>query len=182
MNKQIKVILGAGAFLVLIIGASVLYSFLGDKYTPAPQSAVSQQPVLAVDFTVTNKDGQEVKLSDYSGKAMIVNFWASWCGPCKSEMKSFNDAYKKYGTDIEFMMVNMTDGNRETVDIANKYIVKQGYTFPVYFDTMEQNAAVTYGITSIPSTLFIDKEGKIVAGVTGAMDEKSLDEHIQKIN
>ena len=70
-------------------------------------------------------------------------------------------------------MVNMTDGVRETTEVAKAYITSQGYTFPVYFD-VEQNAAMTYGVTSIPSTYFIDKDGYAVAYAQGAINSEVL--------
>ena len=86
--------------------------------------------------------GAEVNLSDYFGKPIVLNFWASWCPPCKEEMPDFNAAAQEH-TDIQFLMVNMTDGDRETVEIAKEYVEAQGFTFPVFFDT-ELSAATAY--------------------------------------
>lgn len=134
----------------------------------------------APDFTVYDIDGNAVSLSDFIGKPVIINFWASWCGPCKMEMPEFEEKYNELGDDIQFLMVNLTDGNRETIDTAAAYIEESGYTFPVYFDT-DQDAAYTYGVYSIPSTYFIGADGSAVAMAQGAIDGTVLDRGISMI-
>lgn len=134
----------------------------------------------AIDFTVVNANKEDFKLSSAFGKPIILNFWASWCPPCKSEMPEFQKAYEKYGLDIQFIMVNLTDGERETIDTASAFIKKQGYTFPVYFDT-NQDAANAYQINSIPDTYFIDKDGKVAATVQGMLDADTLQKGIDLI-
>ena len=134
----------------------------------------------APDFTVYDIDGDAVSLSDFIGKPVIINFWASWCGPCKMEMPEFEEKYEELGGDIQFLMVNLTDGNRETRETAISYIEESGYTFPVYFDT-DQDAAYTYGVYSIPSTYFIGADGSAVAMAQGAIDGSILDQGISMI-
>ena len=138
--------------------------------------------VAAPDFTVTDASGNSVNLSDFLGTPVVVNFWASWCGPCKSEMPDFETAYTEYDSEIQFMMVNLTDGYDETVEVAQNYVNDKGFTFPVYFDTIDSNAALTYGVFSIPSTFFIDAEGNIVAHATGALDLETLEKGISMIH
>ncbi|MDD3660435.1 MAG: TlpA disulfide reductase family protein [Lachnospiraceae bacterium] len=126
-----------------------------------------------LDFTVLDMDGNEVTLESKIGKPLVINFWASWCPPCKGEMPDFEEVYQEKGEDITFMMVNMTDGGRETIETAKSFLNDSGYTFPIYFDT-EQSAAGAYGISSIPTTIFIDAKGQIIAGSTGAIDKETL--------
>ena len=108
-----------------------------------------------------------------------MNFWASWCGPCQMEMPDFQAKYEELGSEVQFLMINMT-GGRETLDSAQKFIAEQGYTFPVFYDT-DSDAAVTYGAYSLPTTYFIDAEGNAVAQATGAINGEILQTGIDMI-
>ena len=134
----------------------------------------------APDFTFYDLEGNAHTLSEYAGKPVILNFWASWCGPCKSEMPDIEGAYKTYGADIHFIMVNLTDGVSETVETASGYISGQGYTFPVYYD-LDLAGAEAYKVTGIPVTYFIDANGNIVAYATGMMSASRLQNGIDMI-
>lgn len=134
----------------------------------------------APDFTVLDREGNEVKLSDFFGKPIVLNFWASWCPPCKAELPDFEAAAKKYAGDVTFLMVNMTDGQRETVAVAQDFVESAGYTFPVYFDTGYE-ASYNYGVSSIPQTYFIDAEGYLVACATGMISGTQLEQGIGMI-
>ena len=167
------------AFVLVMGGAYTMYENLAGQgsapMTEREDMAMDSNPdaVMAPDFTVANKKGKLVSLSDMRGKPVVVNFWASWCGPCKSEMPDFEELYQTYGDEIEFMMVNMTDGGRETLRRAKRFMKKSGYTFPVYYDT-QLSAAIAYGVTSIPATYFIAADGSAVAYGLGALDAASL--------
>ena len=185
-NKTFFILLAV--FVAVLVGAWLLYDNLGSQFgsaslatqdTTAPEATASASS-MAPDFTVTDRDGKEVDLYDFHGKPIIVNFWASWCGPCKSEMPDIEAAYQAYGEDIHFLIINLTDGSRETVASAASYIQQEGYTFPVYYDTTTE-AATTYHAYSIPTTYFIDAAGNGVAYYTGAMSSAILQQGIDMI-
>ena len=134
---------------------------------------------LAYDFTVYDGNGVAVKLSDYVGKPIVLNFWASWCGPCKSEMPEFQEIYKEMGQQVQFLMVNATVSG-DTVEDAKAYIQQAGYTFPVLFDT-RGNALQIYGVDAFPTTYFLDKAGNPVARAVGAINKASLLKGIEMI-
>ena len=197
-------------FVLLIGGAYVLYDRLGQEVaaeqmivhaTPQPTAEPAAEEVIpesepaaetesadheeaediiAPDFQVYDKDGNGVHLSDFFGKPIVLNFWASWCGPCQSEMPDFNEKYAELGGDVHFVMVNMTDGGRETVETASAFIEKNGYDFPVLFDTKSE-AAMTYGAYSLPTSFFINAEGHVIAQAVGAIDAATLQRGIDMI-
>ena len=136
----------------------------------------------ALDFALEDWDGNATSLYDLiaQGKPIVLNFWASWCPPCKGEMPEFEKVFKELGDDVQFIMLNVTDGQRETRAIGEKYVNDQGYTFPVFFDS-SQEGSIVYGIRYIPTTLFIDSNGYIVAGAQSAIDEKILRQGIEMI-
>ena len=96
------------------------------------------------------------------------------------EMPDFQEKYLELGDEVTFLIINMTDGSRETVEIASDFIAQQGYTFPVYYDTAS-SAAITYNVYSLPTTYFIDAEGNAIAQATGAIDGETLQRGIDMI-
>jgi thiol-disulfide isomerase/thioredoxin len=184
MNKSAKLIIAIAAFGLLLIAATFGYSFLSKQYKPESRSSVLNSQVsrqTAPDFAVEDANGNDVKLSGFKGKPVVVNFWASWCPPCRGEMPDFNKLYQEYSDKgVIFLMVNMTDGQRETVDIAKKFVKDNNYKFSVYFD-VNSDAANNYGISSIPDSIFIDKSGNIVNSYEGAIDEATIQRNIETL-
>ena len=209
MNKKLVLIIGL-VFALVLIGAGVLYNSLAgsvqmgglattpqetqaptESQAPAetegenPGQTTETQPTepaanMAPDFTMLDMEGGEVNLASFFGKPIILNFWASWCGPCKMEMPDIQKFYEQYGEKIHFLIVNCTDGSRETVDTAKAFLADTDYTFPVYFDTTSMGA-YTYGASSIPLTFFIDAEGNLTAYYMGAMSAGILQQGIDMI-
>ena len=195
MDKKKNLIVIVLALVLLIAGASVLYNRLGEYMAPeqlavaetVPTEETGTEPagteppgIPAPDITIYDGEGNPVKLSDYFGKPIVMNFWASWCGPCKREMPHFNEKSQELDGKVQFLMVNMTDGRRETVETASAFIESQGYTFPVLFDiTLE--AAYTYGAYSLPTTFFIDAEGNVITRANGGISSETLQRGIDLI-
>ena len=183
MKNKVWIII-AVAFVAIMILAAVLYPKLSEKYSSGgdsePSNETSENLVEAYDFTVYDSEMNAVKLSEYFGKPIVINFWASWCGPCKSELPAFDAMYEKYGDEVVFMMINLTDGQRDTVDSIKKFVADNGYSFPVYYD-IEYNASNTYGVRSIPQTVLINADGSLYDTRVGAMSEVVLENYIKQM-
>ena len=185
MKKYIIIALCSIALVGILIGAAVLYTRLSDGYAPdsiAEEKEKDQNDDLAKapNFTVYDEFGKQVNLSDFKGKPVVLNFWASWYGPCKSEMPAFEAAYKELGDEIHFLMINLTDGRRETVGTAQEFLDTTDYTFPVYYD-LDLSAAMQYTSNSIPITYFINSDGEMVAYASGAISADMLAQGIGMI-
>ena len=199
-------LIGIVAFAVLLVAAGVAYNALAPaaeredlvaqpSNTPeasqpggnaAPGRAdgssagAASEPVAAPDFTAVDADGREVTLADFRGRPVVLNFWASWCGPCQHEMPAFQAAFDRYGDEVQFLMVNMTGMNGESRETAMRLIEAEDYSFPVFFD-QNGSAARAYGVSSIPQTWFVDADGNVAGRAMGALDEARLDQGIALI-
>ena len=180
MKKKIVLLLLIVLFSALLVAAPLLYNHLKDNAPVQSMTESELEKYRAPDFTVYDISGNAVQLSDFFGKPIVLNFWASWCGPCQGEMPYFDTAAAAYQDEVVFLMVNMTDGSRETIDTAAAFIENRGYDFPVYYDT-KQNAAEIYGVYSLPTSYFIDANGTLVTYAKGAITYEMLLEGIGMI-
>ena len=182
-NNKILFAVVAVLFVALLAAAAVFYNDLSDRYSQdqvATQAPDAPSTVTAPDFTVEDRDGNPVSLSDYLGKPVVLNFWASWCGPCKNEMPAFDQAFAQYGDRVQFLMVNLTDNYQETLESAKTFLETVDYKFPVFFDT-KMEGGIAYGVTGIPATYFINAQGQVVARAVQSLDYDTLDRGIGMI-
>ena len=191
MKSQKRDVLIATALVLLLAGAALGYRTLSNRYEPdtVPQEsfpvpdeasvtdAAAPELPAAANFTVDDGDGNEIQLAEFIGEPIIVNFWASWCPPCRAELPDFEVAYQEHGTQIRFLMIDLTDGVQETHAAVDALIAENGYTFPVYYDTTG-SAVSAYQLYSIPKTVAINADGRIVRTQLGALNEETLAELI----
>ena len=157
---------------------------------PAPEAERTEAPAatpevagpvmrnMAADFKAYDDAGNPVTLRAQRGKPVVVNFFASWCGPCKMEMPYFEACYKQYGDQVTFMMVNLCAFGNDTKENGKKLVEEGGWTFPVYFDS-DGDAAIKYAIRSMPTTIFVSADGELKGRHTGMMTMDALEKTIK---
>ncbi|MBD8519656.1 redoxin domain-containing protein [Lysinibacillus sp. FSL R7-0073] len=140
------------------------------------------------DFTLTSLDGEDITLSDLRGKKVVLNFWATWCPPCKAEMPHMQSFYDKYGQEknVEIIAVNLTSAERDVtadakVDTVMTFRDSFELTFPILLDP-ENSAGSDYQIITIPTTYFIDSNGYIQRAIKGPMDVDMLKEYVDALD
>lgn len=131
-----------------------------------PAIRADEGPVLdeaAKEWSLVNMNGKHVKLGDFDGEVLLVNFWATWCAPCRAEMPSLEKLYADYGSKISFMLVT-----NEDIDPIREFLEQKNYSFPVWLTLSPPPSIMT--TKSIPTTFIVNKQGKIVFNKKGAMD------------
>ena len=129
----------------------------------------------APDFTLINMSGEEVKLSDYRGKLIYLNFWATWCGYCDQEMPDLQ-ALNIENDDMVVLAVNV----REDKELVQSYLDEGGYDFPVLLDE-EGEIATKYLVAGMPTTYFINSEGILLDRYPGMMEKEQMEEILGKM-
>lgn len=160
-----------GGLFILAMAVAVLFfgGELADD-TAETAEAISTLPIsggpvnigdMAIDFTLTNLDGTAVTLSDHLGQPIVINFWASWCGPCRIEMPELQTLHDQYAANgLVILAVNQA----ETADVAASFFLDEmGLTFANPLLDSEAAAADKYGVRNLPTTLFIDANGQVTA-------------------
>ncbi|MFC1496372.1 TlpA family protein disulfide reductase [Candidatus Margulisiibacteriota bacterium] len=172
----------AAFWFVLLIIMLIIYSsqqnqqVINKDQAISPKSQTQQSQKVAPDITVEDFNGKKVKLSDFRGKVVMLNFWATWCPPCRKEMPSMELLYDGM-KDEDFVMMAVSMGEEKAK--VKKFIDDNDYTFPVYLDK-NRKASAKYSVTGIPTTLLIDKNGKIAYKKVGGEDWNSK-ENVDRI-
>ena len=144
----------------------------------AEKIEASSERKVAQDFSLTTLQGEQVSLSDYKGKIVILNFWTSWCGPCKEEMPHMQSFSEKH-PDVAMLAVNLTSMDLG-LDAVKQFVEEFGLTFPILLDE-EDVVGKQYNILTIPTSYMIDPEGRIFKEVIGPMDERMMEDLISEL-
>lgn len=162
--------------------------------TEAPAETVSEtkaagkETVAAPDFTLTDQFGNVHTLSEYKGKTIFLNFWATWCGPCRMEMPYIQKVYEDYGSNSGDVIIlgvanpkteahsNNSDGTQEEIE---SFLIENGYTYPVAMD-LDGSVFAAYGIQAFPTTFMIDKNGNVYGYAPGSLSEDMVRSIIQQ--
>lgn len=161
--------------LVIILGLVGLmsYAIFGNRANVKTSPLIGKQ---APDFTLRTFDGQELSLSDLEGKTILLNFWASWCMPCRQEAGPLENSWQKYkDDDVVFVGVNVWDENSN----AQRYLVQFGGGYPHALDPNEE-IQIDYGVGGVPETFFIDSAGIVRDKFTGPLTEQIIDYFVLK--
>jgi peroxiredoxin len=166
------------ALLIAILAMLATGKYLDRSRRHGPLKLVGDvRGVPAPDFELVSLDGKKVKLSDYRGKAVLLNFWATWCSPCKVEMPWFVDLQKRYGSD-GLVILGIAMDDTTTPKIA-QFASEMGVNYPVLLGT--DKVSEDYGnVEFLPTSFYIDREGKIIGKGAGLLGRKEIEENVQK--
>ena len=168
--------------IVVVVAAVTLMLFAGVRMSRSRASVTRIKPVgkngsVAPDFELKGLDGKQVRLSDYRGKVVLLNFWATWCAPCKIEMPWFVDLQKQYASQgLQVIGVAMDDSGEETIA---KFAKEMGVNYPVLIGKEAVGDAYG-GVEFLPTTFIIDRQGKVVDRVFGLVGRSEFEDNIKK--
>ncbi|OAB42472.1 TlpA family protein disulfide reductase [Paenibacillus glacialis] len=177
---------GIAIIILLILVVWGVYDYTKDNGTPNEQTSSAGVKVgikkgdTAPDFKLLTLDEKQMKLSEFAGKKVILNFWATWCPPCRVEMPHMEKLYKDYEEDVVVLSVNLTQTEKNQSDVI-AFVEDFGLTFPVVMD-IEGDVATTYQIFTYPTTYIIDSQGIIQEIFKGAINYEIMEKAITKVN
>lgn len=163
--------------IVLIVLLAIGYAIYSGFFTNAKAGKSTADSNVAYNFTLSDLEGNDHNLTDYLGKGVVVNFWATYCPPCEKEMPYIENAYQDYKNQgVEVLAINV----EEPMRIANLFISEKNVSFPVLLDRYGKTSQA-YEVINLPVTFFINAEGEIVERISGEMTEEMIRENMEKI-
>ena len=171
MRRHWKLI-SIATLAALVVAFFTLLAFgLANRESPTGRSGVTRVGKLAPDFSMALLSGGEFRLEDHAGSPLVINFWASWCPPCRDESPGFERVWRKYRDfGVQFVGVNIQD----TQEDAARYVEEFGLTFPNGRDP-DGKITIEYGVIGLPVTFFIGANGIVEGRWVGAVPEDKLE-------
>ncbi|MBS5798512.1 MAG: redoxin domain-containing protein [Clostridiales bacterium] len=189
LKKHMGKIQKIGGFILIVMGLLMFTKgiTMPEYVQPSNEqqgSEKSQQIPMAPDFTLVDQYGQEHTLSDYKGKVVFINFWATWCPPCKAELPDIEEIYREYGMnkdDVVILGMTFPNMDREkSKEEIIEFIEEEGYTFQTLFDE-SMELAYKYYINAFPTTFLINKDGTVEGYASGMLTKETMKEIIEKL-
>ncbi|MEH6942280.1 thiol-disulfide oxidoreductase ResA [Bacillus sp. JJ722] len=172
-NKKRRLIMRS--VVLVIMGIAILYTLYAN-FTKEDNKAVAKGQE-APDFVLTDLEGKKHQLSDYRGQGVFLNFWGTWCPPCKEEMPYMENQYQKYKDNgVQVLAVNI----EESEVVVSSFVKKHGLTFPVPMDR-DGRVNDAYGVFNLPVTFLIDKNGIVIDIIEAGMTEELIQQQMERI-
>lgn len=198
-NKNIvKYTVKIGGALLIVMGLFMIFNVLrtpasnstvtpnetvsSETPAPSPDSSEERELPAAIDFNLPDQNGEYHSLSDYAGKTIFLNFWATWCGPCQKEMPDIQALYEEYGQNTGDVIIlgvanPKTSSNPNNSDVSTDEVIQfindNGYTYPTIMDTTGE-LFYQYGISSFPTTFMITKDGLVYGYISGMLEKQMM--------
>ena len=174
-KSTLCLILIAAAILIgCLMGLGKLSGFYNSEAHLTAATDSDKPKVEAPDFYVYDMDGNKMSLSSLrDGRKAVINFWVSWEEDCVVGLESCEKAYKEFGDDVLFMMIDLPNDGRETEDMARKLIDAKGWTLPFYFDS-DNEIWQYYDVTGLPSTYILNSDGTFYGFTQGSLETDAL--------
>lgn len=186
MKKVLVLLVSFLASCFLLTGCALLPLFSSKSY----ESTLKPNQPVTLDFSIKDKDGNDVHLADYKGKKIYINVWATWCGPCLREIPELEEVYQEYKDREDYVFLSITSPNDEVfenenpADVSKDEILsetdKLGIHYPVLFDSKDQ-AATNFGLAAFPTHILINSDGTLSRSFAGQIQKDKLMELLEEV-
>ncbi len=169
MMKKIITVLTMTIFSILFVSACAVQQEQADQSDTVEQEYEN-------DFTLQNLEGDQVSLSDYEGKLVVLNFWATWCPPCREEIPDFIEVYSNYrDRGVQFLGVS-----NEDQDTLSSFVQEYGINYPILIDGSVDTIMGQWGIRALPTTFILDHNGEVLSSHVGLLTKQQLENELDK--
>lgn len=177
MNRNVLVIVPV---VVAVTGILIAGKYAARQSSTATIAGSASKGAIAPDFALTSIDGKTVHLTDYRGKAVVLNFWATWCPPCKTEIPGFVELQRRYGpVGLEIVGITMDDAAERKASVIARAASDIGINYMVLLGN--DHVAEIYRVPWLPTTIFIGRDGRIISQVYGPISHQDAERQIQGV-